>query len=266
MKHTLQITIILIVLFLASQVTGLIITERYFSMPELPLNIERPQMEDESMSFIPLVIFIVLATVIGLILIKFNLGFIWKAWFFFGVLFTLIISFGAFVPQWIAITMALILALLKIFKSNVIIHNFTELFIYGALAAIFVPILNIVSAFILLLVISIYDFIAVRKTKHMIKLAKFEGRSKVFAGLFVPYKKGVAVLGGGDLGFPLIFAGVAMKEFGLTVLSLKTYIIPLCTALALLWLLWTSSEKKFYPAMPYISVGCVLGYLILLLL
>ncbi len=265
MKHGIKITIVLVLLFLATQVMGLVVTEKYLTMPELPLNLERPEVENESMSFIPLFLFILAATVIGLLLIRFNLSRVWKAWFLFGVLFTLIISFSAFVPQWIAIALAAVLAILKVVKHNVIIHNFTELFIYGALAAIFVPILNVVSALVLLLLISVYDFIAVRKTKHMVKLAKFEGSSKVFAGLFVPYKKGVAVLGGGDMGFPLLFAGVVMKDYGLGLLNFQTYIIPVCTALALLWLLWTSSEKKFYPAMPYISLGCVLGYILVML-
>jgi len=139
----------------------------------------------------------------------------------------------------------------------------------------------------LLIVISIYDFIAVYKTGHMIQMAKFQSKSKVFAGLVIPYEKvkiptegkslktsaqgkksKVAVLGGGDIGFTLIFAGVVMKDLMLkeTILAgfLKTSVIPVFVSIALLILLIKGQENKFYPAMPVLSLGCLLGYLVVL--
>ena len=53
------------------------------------------------------------------------------------------------------------------------------------------------------------------KTKHMIGLAKFQTEVKTFAGLLIPYGKGKAgILGGGDIGFTLMFSGVILKNFG----------------------------------------------------
>ena len=172
-----------------------------------------------------------------------------------------------------------------------LVQNITELFVYGGLAAIFVslfknPQWGVFWAFILLLIISIYDIIAVLKTKHMIKLAKFQTKSKIFAGLLVPYKKiekpktkmaklkktkvKIAVLGGGDIAFPLIFAGAVMQKLMITnpewIGFLKTLIIPLCVTFALLFLLIRGQENKFYPAMPFLSIGCFVGYLIILIL
>ena len=46
---------------------------------------------------------------------------------------------------------------------------------------------------------------------------------------------------------------------------LKTLIIPLFVSLALFYLLVKAKKDKFYPAMPYLTVGCVMGYLIVLL-
>ena len=48
---------------------------------------------------------------------------------------------------------------------------------------IFVPVVNVVSMIVILFLISVYDFIAVWKTKHMIRLAKFQAKMKLFAGL-----------------------------------------------------------------------------------
>ena len=171
------------------------------------------------------------------------------------------IAFNAFFTQLFSLILALVLSLWKTFKNNIIVHNFSELFIYGGLAAIFVPILSITSIIVILFIIAIYDYIAVFKTKHMIRMAKFQTKIKLFAGLLIPYGKKAAILGGGDLGFPLLFSGVMFKEFGL--LSLITV---LTSTLALAYLLFKSQKNKFYPAMPYISIGCFIGYGIIILL
>jgi presenilin-like A22 family membrane protease len=206
-------------------------------------------------------------------------------WFFLAVFICLTVAFGAFVPARIAALVGLVLAILKVFRPSVIIHNFTEMFVYRGLAAIFVPIMNLFAVIMLLILISIYDMYAVWKSKHMIKLAKFVSDSKLFAGLSIPYKKPkkikgkakgvlkkgkvrVAILGGGDIGFPLMFSGVVMKGLILENYALgflKSLIIPVFTTLALLWLLLKSKKDKFYPAMPFISIGCFIGYAVILL-
>ncbi len=297
MKHTLKITLLLAFIFFLTQIIGLAITNEYIdhkktiqlkeiTFQELPYNLERPQIE-ESTSFIWVIIAIIIGTLLLLLLIKYKKMNLWKAWFFIAVFFTVAISLSAFIPHVAAAILAFMLAILKIFKPITIIQNLTEIFIYGGLAAIFVPIFNLQSVLILLILISIYDIVAVNKTKHMIKLAKFQAKSKVFAGLMIPYEKAankimkkkgkvkaagakLAVLGGGDIGFPLIFAGVVMKDLMLANLELigflKTLIIPFFVTLALLYLLIKGKQDKFYPAMPYLTAGCVVGYLFILLL
>ena len=265
MKHNYKVTLLLLGLFFLTQIIGLVITSHYVAEETLPLNIERPELE-ENTSFASIFIFILVATAIALLLLKLELFTLWRIWFLLSVFFTLMISLAVFINEIAAIVLAVIFALWRVFKPNVILHNLTELFIYGALAAIFVPLFNIITISVLLLLISLYDYIAVRKTKHMVKLAKSQGKAKVFAGLLVPYEKNVAILGGGDMGFPLLFAGVAMAQFSLGLLDWRTYIIPLCAGLMLFALFVKGDKKKFYPAMPYISLGCFLGLAILLLL
>ncbi|MDD4878760.1 MAG: presenilin family intramembrane aspartyl protease [Candidatus Nanoarchaeia archaeon] len=300
MKHNITAISFLIAIFLLAQVVGLAVTAHYLEKPELPMKIERPSVpeQQQSYTFIPIFIFIIIATLLGLLLVKFSMMRLWKFWFLLSVWLCLSISFSAFIPEKIAIGIAVVLALLKVFRPNVIIHNFTEVFIYGALAAIFVPILNVTAVVVLLALISIYDYIAVRRTKHMVKLAKFQGKSKMFAGILLPYnikkeekkpeghiaygkkvnipkvsskkadsaKQGVAILGGGDIGFPLLFAGVVMKQFSLAFSDYRIFIIPLFAAVSLAMLFLFADNKKFYPAMPYISAGCLAGYGIVWLL
>ena len=303
MKHSISITAIIIALFFVSQILGLVIVDGYIDHKttietgnityiELPFNIERPQVENESTSYLFMISAIFIATLLVYLLFKFKKTSWWRIWFFLAVIIGLTIAFSVFMNQRIAATLAIILAVFKVFRPNILVHNLTELFIYGGIAAIFVPILNLFSAIMLLIVISIYDMIAVWKSKHMIKLAKFQTEAKAFAGLAIPYgiKSGkthfvktakksekkvnkinakMAILGGGDIIFPLIFAGVILKILMLTnnyyTGFLKTLIIPVIVSIALAILLIKAKKGKFYPAMPFISLGCLAGFMVLFL-
>jgi presenilin-like A22 family membrane protease len=136
----------------------------------------------------------------------------------------------------------------------------------------------------------VYDAYSVWKSKHMVKMAKFQANSKVFAGLLVPYKekkvakkaskkklkgkvhfKGVqtAILGGGDVAFPLLFSGAILKSLLMTgpfgIVFLKTMIIPVFVSIALAFLFLRGREDRFYPALPFLTAGCLVGYGVLLL-
>ena len=295
MKHTAKITLILVLVFLTSQVEGLTIINRYIDYKKtietgettfvnLPFGVERPEV-NQSTSFIYIVLAILVGTFLVLLFIKFKRIKWWKLWFLLSVAVTLTIAFAAFLNQALALVFGLLFALLKVWRPNIYVHNFTEIFIYGGLAAIFVPMINIFSAFMLLILISLYDLYAVLRSKHMIKLAKFQTGTKLFAGLFIPYslkqkkisgivKKGKAVriksaiLGGGDIGFPLIFTGVVLKTLinnGIprgTAFAESLIVTAFITA-ALVFLLIKSKKDKFYAAMPFLTIGCFTGYLVL---
>lgn len=210
---------------------------------------------------------------------------------------TLITIFGATISlsEIIAIPLALILIFYKLVRKNLLIHNITELFIYPGLAILLIPLFKeIILATTLLLGISIYDIVAVWRSNYMVNLAKFQmEKLQVFGGFFVPYVKKedrakiklvrakikakkikfnssevrsaaskikVAALGGGDIAFPMIFLGSIFLTLGLT-----AYLITLATtALALLFLLLFSKKDRAYPAMPYLTVGSLLGLFIVL--
>ncbi|MEK6808867.1 MAG: presenilin family intramembrane aspartyl protease, partial [Nanoarchaeota archaeon] len=171
------------------------------------------------------------------------------------------------------------------------IHNFTEVFIYTGITILILPFLNLFSGLMLLAFISIYDMIAVWKSKHMIKLAKFQTKSKLFAGLLLTYptkkrytkiigkpneyaqKKKVeggktAILGGGDIAFPLMFSSAVMEHLiivdGLQkqLAFIQSIIVSVFVTIALIILLIKSEKGKFYPAMPFLSIGCLIGYLV----
>ncbi|MBI3034568.1 hypothetical protein HYY72_05405 [Candidatus Woesearchaeota archaeon] len=285
MKHSLAVTSFLMSLFLLTQFVGLLIVDSYtdkeataqtgqIAYKSLPYSIERPDIKPESSVWLILAA-VIAGTIIMLILIRLKQVNLWKLWFFLSVLLTLSIALSSFINPLFAFIIGLAFSAWKVFKPNVYIHNLTEVFIYGGLAAIFVPILNITSAFILLLLISAYDMFAVWQSKHMVKMAKFQTRTNLFSGIYIPRgespkkaltkkakledtgeSSGGAVLGGGDMGFPLIFAGVVMKQYGF----LHSLVIPTAASIALLGLLLVGKKNKFYPAMPFITAACFIGY------
>ena len=282
-------------MFVATQLIGVYVVNYYLGQPGLPYGMTPPQAEKEAdfyTNFLPsLIISFVIAIALLFLLMKFKSEFILKLWFFIVIAIALGITFLSFIPDFkysslIILAITLPLAFIKIYKRNFIVHNATELFVYPGIAAVFVPILNMWTAVILLILISIYDMWAVWRSGIMQRMAKYQmNKLKIFAGFFVPYaskkvkeqirnmkksdlkkkkiKINLAILGGGDIIFPIIAAGVVLKNFGLS----HALFVTLGATLGLAFLFSKAEKKKFYPAMPFITagifLGMILGYLIL---
>jgi presenilin-like A22 family membrane protease len=262
------------------------------SAPNLPFGLETPEIraERDFYAVFPTIIFaFIIAISIFFLLSKFELAFILKLWFFVVIVFALGISLNAFFTfnygVVISLIVAIILGIFKVYKKNFIIHNLTEFFIYPGIASIFVLIFNLPTIILLLIFISIYDVWAVWDSGIMQKMAKYHiNKLNLFPGFFVPYtskkikekikkiklkklknKKvsvSAAILGGGDIVFPIIAAGVMLKTWGI----LPALLVTLGATLGLGYLLFFAQKKKFYPAMLYITSGIFiamgLGYLI----
>ena len=303
MKHNLKITFILLAMFLITQFIGIYVVNNYSSVrvidgklqnvsaPSLPYGMETPEIKKESdyySLFSAIIIAFVIAISLLFLLSKFNWSFVLKLWFFIVIIIALGISFNSFFPAFkysslFALLIALPLAFEKIYRRNFLVHNFTELLIYPGIASVFVPILNLWTIILLLILISIYDIWAVWHSGIMQKMAKYQiNKLNVFSGFFVPYiskkvrmslknmkkselkkkkvRANVAILGGGDVIFPIIAAGVALKTPALGFLG-ALFVIAGAT-LGLTYLFFFAEKKKFYPAMPYISTGIFLGMIL----
>lgn len=276
MKHTLRVTLLLTGLFLLAQLIGLGILGGYLhketkmidgelvtnvTWGALPYEVERPAFEEET-SFVPMMVIILLATGVLLVLMKLKLFRLWSVWYFLSVWFCLTVALAVVFGERAALIVGGLAAAGKVLWRQIVLHNVTELLIYGGLAAVFVPFLNVWSVSILLILISVYDAIAVWRTKHMVSMAEAQTKIKLFAGLFIPYGNKKAVLGGGDIGFPLFFGGVILKQFG----WVESLVVSVVVTLALLLLLLASKKNRYYPAMPFLSAGCFAGYVLILLL
>jgi len=238
--------------------------------------------------FYQLISSFIIAILIVVLITKYKLRIVMKTWFLIVVIIALSISLAAIFKNIFGITnyifpliFAIIFGILKLLRPSVIIHNLTEVLIYPGIATIFVPILTPLYAILLLILISIYDMWAVWHSGIMQKMAKFQmNELKIFGGFLIPYltkevrqkmtsmknsknknkkmKIAMAILGGGDVVFPIITAGVFMLSLGMS------YAISVIIGafIGLTALLIFSEKKKFYPAMPFISAGIFLGLLI----
>ncbi|MBW2970877.1 hypothetical protein KY320_01820 [Candidatus Woesearchaeota archaeon] len=312
MKHPIVPTLILVLVFVVAQLTGLLVVSQYVDIEQThesgitvrhdemyeQLGVEPPEVGNESTTFIFIIIAVLIGTALVMLIIKFKKKNLWKAWYTIAVLYSLSVALNPLLVKllnllgigWnylITLGIAVCLSLWKVFRPNVVVHNLTEIFIYGGIAALLVPVINIFSAIVLLLIISLYDAYAVWKSKHMVSMAKFQSSANLFAGLSIPYKMAEtrmikhkvsktkrvskskqaeqhtsAILGGGDIAFPLLFSGVVLKTTGA---YLAAIVVTLFATLSLGLLFLKSERGKFYPAMPFLSAGCFIGYVIALL-
>ncbi len=320
MKHNIPMTILLLAMFVATQLIGLYVinSDPFHISQEINGTVETtenpalsfvqpPEIQEESdfgIYFSSIVVAFIFAIVILFLLTKFKIDFVLRIWFFAVVAIALDLSLTAIFPEFfyflnpiiyytVPVIIAIPLAFLKIFRRNFIVHNITELLIYPGIATIFVSILNFWSILVLLLLISGYDIWAVWHSGIMQKMARYQiDKLKVFSGFFVPYiskklrmqlkkmkkakvknkkiKVNIAILGGGDIVFPIITAGVILKTtsvnlpFGLVfnggLLPALFVVAGATLGLALLFIF--SKKKKFYPAMPFITSGILLGLIL----
>ncbi len=326
MKHAIKITLLLLGMFFITQLIGLFVISQYspqisqvadengtitnVTSYNLPYGMDPPEDVTPQGTLVSIVIAIAIAVFLMLTLMKFKAETILRTWFFIVVTLALGITFNSLLLNFpysplIALIIALPIAIFKIFKRNIIVHNISELLIYPGIASIFVVLFNftdkalssgkyfgklyeyfglsasawsIIAISAILILISLYDMYAVWHAGFMQKMAKYQiEKVKIFTGFFVPYlgqkerdqlakaklsknknkkvKVSLAILGGGDVVFPLILAGVVFNHWGL----LQALIVSLFSTIALAFLFYISEKGKFYPAMPFITVGAFIG-------
>ena len=296
MKHNFKVTAILVIMFLITQIIGLYVVSSYNNGIDLPYGMEPPEELEQEPQGIQIIIAFIIAITLFFVLIKINAETFIKLWYYTVTVLAIGLSLTVIFirlnlinhASFIALLIAIPFAYYKIFKKHLIIHNLTELIVYPGIAAVFIPLINVTWIIILLFLISIYDIWAVWQTQFMQKMAKYQiNKLQFFTGFFIPYadkkektkirmirekyankpklmeqkfnkaniRVSLAILGGGDVIFPIITAGVFYKYFGLN----SAYMIIGSSTLALLFLFTIAKKGKFYPAMPFITIGIYLG-------
>ncbi|MDI6591987.1 MAG: presenilin family intramembrane aspartyl protease [Patescibacteria group bacterium] len=198
----------------------------------------------------------------------------------FKIIFVLAVFWGGILllSVWIPDLFALILMTILVFwwwkKPSVLNQNILIILGIAGVGSVLGLSLEPLMVVILLIIFSIYDFIAVYKTKHMIKMAKEMIEAGAILALVVPpnisglresleeVKPGgkFLILGGGDVVFPLLFSA-SLIPFGI----LKSAIVASFALIGLFVGFYFFAKQKVrqpIPALPPIAFFSIIGFLI----
>ena len=187
---------------------------------------------------------------------------------------------GTFVPSPWDLATAVIFTFIFSRGGNVLLHDLGIILGIGGIGAVFGLSISVEFGLILLVVLSLYDIIAVYVTKHMVTLAKSMVESGAVFGFLIPFefrgflygreqaKAGIGenfmILGSGDIGLPLIFAASLVK---ISFVSAMITAVFSLLGLFLTHLLFLNQEKRrAMAALPPIATMTIIGYLVSLLI
>ncbi len=180
----------------------------------------------------------------------------------------LISAFYVFYPflGYLSILPSLIILLALMKKPNGVTINVSAFFLACGITAMFGISLEPLPAILLLIVLAIYDFLAVYKTKHMLDLAESILDLKLPLLFVVPTDDKPTMLGVGDVVIPNILTVSAQtflkapSFFGIKLPALTTLIGGSLGLLALL--IFAERFKKAHAGLPFINTGAILGFLL----
>ncbi len=199
---------------------------------------------------------------------------LFKLFFIFSVFMGGILTLSAWMSDISSLMLMLALIIWWCKYPSVLIQDICIVLGIAGVGSVLGLTLNPNTVIIFLIIFSIYDLIAVYKTKHMIEMAKEMIESRAVLGLIIPsditgfrgelkeIKPGgrFLVLGGGDIAFPL-FLCCSMVPYGI----LKSLVVACFSlfGLSISFLFFLSQkERKPIPALPPIALFSIIGFLI----
>ncbi len=252
---------------------------------------EEQQMPSPDVSLWPiLVYFFAVVAVMALILFLIPLN---KLRYVFRMIFAIMFAWGIFIINYFlvpgpatypaAYTLAGVFGLLWFFWAKVWLHDFLLLVALSAAGAVFGFIFSPWTFMIFMLVVAVYDFLSVRFGLMVWMADKLSGTASLPAFVFpkktsdlkLPLstvqvgdlkkeaadKREYTILGGGDIGFPLMLANSVYFVHGMNaaILTGAFGIVGLIGAFVIqkVWL-----KGKPMPALPPIAIMSLIGFLI----
>jgi len=217
---------------------------------------------EDTWSFLPIFGYILVATAIMLLLMKFRrFGIIniivWSS-ILIGAWTTLGIILDPILFDFSGLIATLLLAIaIYLRKEDAVLTNFMLMFTIAGIGSLLGASLSLTACTLLIIFMSVYDLIAVFWTKHMVTLAK-EAKGRLALMFLLPVGDRVLGLGAGDIALPLTYCASVMAEKGIG------YAIPTAYGglLGLVWLYYYIMNKGriTLPALPPITIGLLIGY------
>jgi presenilin-like A22 family membrane protease len=176
------------------------------------------------------------------------------------------------------IIFAFILTSWKVLKPTIVSQNVAAIISGSGVGALLGVSLGLIPSIIFMMILSVYDFVSVFITKHMITMAKAVTERPMAFTIAAPHKfdkakyvpsKGskkkvhVFQLGLGDVIIPLMFSVAILSKF--TILHSLITVAGSIVALIILTTIITRKPMAL-PALPFVCSGALAGYIISLLL
>jgi presenilin-like A22 family membrane protease len=217
---------------------------------------------------------LIIFLIIRLIRFKKQRRWIFKTLFVLAVFTGGSLMFSAWVPDAIALILMGLLIFWWMKKPSILIQDICMILGIAGTGSVLGLTFTPKTVVFFLIIFSIYDFIAVYKTKHMVEMAKAMLKSKAILGLVIPpnilgFKEGLEdvrpggkflVLGGGDIVFPLLLC-CSLIPSGF----LKSLIVGFFSLIGLfvsLLIFVLQKKRKPIPALPPIAFFSIIGFLI----
>ncbi len=279
-NSNLELLLSSLIFYLIAQGFGLLCAKRILSLPGL-----REQLVSQQ----PIPWWsIILAIIFATLFILFFLKVVKKRApyrIFFGILF----FFGVFLTLniWLAAVPALVISIILFYFyqrcSLVILHNLIIVLAITWAAVLLGFSFSSFQIIIILLLLSIYDMIAVWKTKHMVKMFTGLARQGVIFALIMPSKASFLLekvpdlakirppilskvgprkflfLGTGDIALPMV---LAVSVLARNIWSSILIIVGALAGIVFIHFVFLRKERQSLPALPPLALGAILGWLI----
>lgn len=202
-------------------------------------------------------LYILVATALLLLFMKFRLDFFIKVFINMAILGGLILTLG-YILDIIGVLIAIILFTLRLWrKEDMLLMNVVLIFTIPGIGSYLGASIDPIPSLILLLILAAYDIIAVFGTKHMVTLAE-GAKGKIPMMFSIPVGDRFLGLGTGDLTIPLVFSVSLLREYPVTTSMLTS--LGGCAGLIALFLYTTRRKDVVLPALPPITAGLLLGF------
>ncbi len=280
-----KVVFVMLGIFLIAQVLGLYTGAEYYEViktGEVQPVFENPENVENSFW---LIAYVLAVTVVVILIIRF-----WKKLLKVveasAIFFTSWIVFDFLIPVGIwylslGFFLAFLLTAWKMLRPTILSQNIALIFAVAGAGAVIGVSLGVLPVLVFMLFLSIYDFIAVFITKHMVYMAKAITETPTAFTAAVPckfkkpvffpagkkmVKKRIHVfqLGGGDIVIPLTFSVSVLGSY-----TLKNALFSMFgSAIALGLLIWLVTKKPGHalPALPIVSAGACAGFVISMVL
>ncbi len=230
----------LIIIFLVVQVIGLVTASYYASLQDLRITLITDNPND-IINAVYLIFQILFVTGIILLIRRFSkkTGYL-RIFEYLAIFVGATVVFEVFVPSVISMYLAVVLLFIKYLLekykpkfNNLIIwyNNFLLAIAIAGAGSIIGLSLGLIPVIVFLILLSIYDIIAVFYTKHMITLAKTFSKSKMALIFYIPTKEKTYQLGGGDLVIPLVIS----SSFYFFLINLNYSFLKAIVPILLIW-------------------------------